>query len=517
MSRACLLLFCWFCLFNAGCEQCRGGDRVPFKKGEITGSRRDAGQLPDSGLHLLSVDAGDFEPVQGASYPDGSLEVELDAGSLAIVEGRAFALLQTDLDRDEDLDALLLVVEPDGTARLDTSLGLPTGLEPPRTVARLTKDDDQCRVVHAAIRTIAPVFAVIDATLACVSIPGSVMAETGAEPATTEPRDDAVPDEPAPDAAAPYEVTSRVHWVVTLERSPRVLDRLQALPPGPGRAQGEVSLVLRAADQDADGHPDIVADLQLRLEGSEDSLDLELVWLNRPGGLAQEPTEPERSISRQADRAARLVKRSPHRALGKADRALFIHAALCREPGSALLATGAGAGVSCGRSPGAGRAQAVTCAAHAAIGDIPAALAAYERLDAASFKVYPRDRTLADRALDALVLDQGISWRQGPVAGPFTGPRVRRSGLGFIEEQKLLVRGPAPFRYDLSRGGSELALPSEGDLLIRDPSGRFAVVDIERSCQEPGDRRRGGRAAVLSSPDPGKACARWAGVSFVSA
>ncbi len=466
-----------------GCEQCKDGDRVPFKKGELSTSRCDAALPRDGSLDPAAGDAGSFEPLKGASYPDGSLEIELDGGTLAVAEGRAFASLETDLDRDGDPDALLLVVEPDGAARLDTSLRLPTGLEPPRTAARLSENDDQCRVVYAAIQAIAPSFAVIDATLACASPPGSAAPETGAKPATGERTDEAALPGLAPDGGVSDEVTSQVRWIVTLERSPRALDRLQILSPGPGRAEGELQLSLRAADQDGDGHPDIVADVQLGPAGGGDPFEVELSWLNRPGGLARDPTEPERSIAKQADRAAWLLKHKPDRALGAAARALFIHDALCRESGSALLAAGAGAGLSCGRSPGAGRAQAVTSAALAAQGDIPAALAAHARLGNGSYKVYPRDRTLADRALDALVVDKALSWRQGPEAGPFTGPPVRRSGLSFSQEHELVVHGAAPFRYDLGQGGREPLPPGRGDLLVRDPTGRFALVDIERSCQ----------------------------------
>jgi hypothetical protein len=472
MSRAWIPLLVCLCSSQSGCEFCKGGEPVPFKKEQATALRREAGADADA-RDGAGPDAASFQPQQGPSYPDGSQQVELGDASLEIAEGRALASLEVDLDRDGDQDALLLVSGADQAARLDLSERLPDGLQPPRTVAALATGDDGCRLLSAAIRTIAPAFAVMDGTLACLAGPAPTSTKPAAKPGAQQPADASVADE----------IQSRVHWIVTLERSPRVLDRLQILPPGPGRAQAEISLGLSAADRDADGHPDIVARVQLVPPGEQDSIGVELVWLDRPGGLARDPNEPERSMARQADRAAWWLERNADKALAAAGRALLLHAALCRESDEARLVNGDAAGLSCGRSPALGRAEAVTCAALAKKGDIPAALEAHARLERRSIRLYPRDRKLAERALEAVTLTSGVTWRQGPNAGPFTGPRARLSGLGFVDEQTLIVRGASPFRYHLSDGSREELGPAQGDLLLRDPSGRYAVVDIERSCE----------------------------------
>jgi hypothetical protein len=356
---------------------------------------------------------------------------------------------------------------------------LPEGLQPPRTVAELGSGDDGCRLVSASIRTIAPVFAVIDAVLGCPAGGGSPAssAEAGVVQGASSQA-----GQPA-DASAADGQPSQAYWIVTLERLPRVLDRLQVLPPGPGLAGGKMSLLLSAAERDEDSHPDIVARVQLGAPGGGDPMEVELVWLNRPGGLARDPVQPEQAMAKQADRAAWWLKRNADKALSAAGRALLLHAALCRESGAARLVTGDVAGLSCGRSPALGRAEAVTCAALAKKGDIPGALQAHARLEQPAIRLYPRDRTLADRALGAVTLTTGVTWRQGPEVGPFTGPRVRLSGLGFLREDVLLVRGPSAFSYRLSDESREQMQPDAGDLLVRDPSGRFAVVEIARSCE----------------------------------
>jgi hypothetical protein len=374
-----------------------------------------------------------------------------------------------DLDQDGDRDALLLVSGADRAPRLDMSERLPDGFELPRTVAELGAGEQGCRLLSATMRTIAPVFAVIEAELGCADAGASLLSGRDAQ-------------QPV-DASSAQEQPSRVYWVVTLERSPRVLDRLQVLPPGPGRVEGEMSLMLSAEDRDADHHPDVVARVKLSPPADRQSIDVELVWLDRPGGLARDPTEPERSMAKQADRAAWWLERSPDRALDAAGRALLLHASLCRESEAARLVVGDGAGLSCGRSAAIGRAEAVTCAALAARGEIPAALDAYARLERGSIRLFPRDRKLAERALDSVALSRGVKWRQGPEAGPFVGPRTRLSGLGFVDEDTLLVRGPYAFSYHLTDQSVVELQPSQGDLLVRDPSGRFAVVDIVRSCK----------------------------------
>lgn len=475
MSRTWFPLLVWLCLSQSGCEFCKGGEPVPFKKEEAA-SRPETGSDADA-RDRAGPDASSFHPQKGLSYPDGSQQVELGDASLEIAEGRALASLEVDLDRDGDQDALLLVSGADQAARLDLSERLPDGLQPPRTMAALATGEDGCRLLSAAISTIAPAFAVMEGTLACPAGPGPTSPKPAAEPAVKPGA-----QQPA-DASTANELQSQVHWIVTLERSPRVLDRLQILPPGPGRARAEVSLGLSAADRDADGHLDIVARVQLVPPGEQESIGVELVWLDRPGGLARDPNEPERSMAKQADRAAWWLERNTDKALAAAGRALLLHAVLCRESDEARLVSGDAAGLSCGRSPALGRAEAVTCAALAKKGDIPAALEAHARLERSSVRLYPRDRKLADRALEAVTLTSGVTWRQGPAVAPFTGPRARLSGLGFVDEQTLVVRGAAPFRYHLSDGSREELGPAQGDLLLRDPSGRYAVVDIERSCE----------------------------------
>jgi hypothetical protein len=284
-------------------------------------------------------------------------------------------------------------------------------------------------------------------------------------------------------AVQPRQTPESLMWLLSLKPAPRLLERMAVLPPGGETAAGRISVTLRPEDADQDGHEDIVIEIAYTPDEGAEPTRVPLRFLNRPGGLARELEQPEKALLRLANRSVVLLKRRPDRALSTAELALSLHAALCREAGAARVVFGNTPGLACGRSNAAGRALAVKSAALAQQGKISASLEAQARLADKAYRTIPRDRHLIEQAQAAIPSVQGIVFTEGPRHQPPTGPPVRLPALAFVGEETLLLRGTNPTRYELSDGSVAPYEGDAGDSLIRDPSDRFAVVDVHRTCE----------------------------------
>jgi hypothetical protein len=441
------------------------------------------------------------------------------------------ALLAIDVDGDGDRDALLLIGRA-GAARAEPIAPSRTGPPPPAAMLALARRDGtrfgpprvvaplplgtgatsggSCEVGTASIRTVARALAAVTVEPHCAtSVPGSVpdTNSMGAPPA------------PVPLSAAPP-----VTWLVALGPEPRVRESFGTLP-AEGRAPGEVTLEVRAEDRDADGTEDVVVVVGIVGEGLPNPVRTELPWLDRPGGLARDTREPEAQWLAVAQRAKATLRRSPATALADARAVLVSHAAICRESGAPRLLVGGGEGVACRSSAAAGLAAAVAAQALARQGDVLGALEAWTSLDAPGRTVARVDRDAARRALETMPAEPGTTMRAGPSHRHRGGPDVRLPAATFLPDGSgLLLRGSSPSRWieatgevvawsgggaggatdtagvgdgtgmagqgDDAVGGS--ALRGEpggrdggidaGDVLVRDPTGRFAVVDVHRTC-----------------------------------
>jgi hypothetical protein len=271
--------------------------------------------------------------------------------------------------------------------------------------------------------------------------------------------------------------TDRSLWLVTLERAPRVLEQFRA----PLAGEPKVALSLHERDLDADGH----ADLLLAIEVTPAGLPMTRVeahFLNRAGGLAQQPGEPETALLALADDAKAERKKRPEQAAQLAGRVLAVHGALCRESPTARLVLGDAPGMPCGASLAAGRAASIATAVRAARGELVAALDQYASLSSPIYRLTENDWDRARSAIMAKAEVGSLEWRAGPAPDPKAGALVRRSSIAFVDERQLLLRGATARTYELATGA---VAPSgvPGDTRVVDPTGQLAISAIVRSCE----------------------------------
>ncbi len=454
---------------SMGCSSCDRGARVPFKRQSAPASQAPDSKLQTDAAHSGAPEPGvPFEPQTGQHFPEGKGELEIDGVTLELAEGAFRAALALDLDQDEDRDALVLATDADGVPALQFAAQQEGEFGPLQVLGTEGPGLAGCRLLAGDIRTIAPIYAVARLDLTCGE---------ESEPDAEKPESET--EKPEPETEKP---TEKRFWVIALQETPHLVGQFAALPPPPGLAPGTLGLELSAEDLDQDGHADIVTKVTVAFPQSDKSETLALHWLNRPGGLARDRSQPEELLSSLANRARRLTKRDPDAGLAMVERVRALHAALCLEGGAARLRIGARNGLTCGRSTAAGRAETVACEALVAKGEVVAAIEASAKLDQAAYWVTPWDRKLAQKALDSIPEVTGLTWVEGPEHRPAARPELRLAALGFVDENRLLLRGAVPMSYDLSQRSLAPLDPAAGSSSIVDPSGRLAAVGIRRAC-----------------------------------
>ncbi|MEZ4340700.1 MAG: hypothetical protein R3B82_29110, partial [Sandaracinaceae bacterium] len=122
--------------------------------------------------------------------------------------------------------------------------------------------------------------------------------------------------------------------------------------------------------------------------------------------------------------------------------------------------------------------------ARAALGETAAALDAYAALDGPGLRIDDERRQFAQRALASAPATGGVTLREGPTVTVTPAAGASLSALGFLTEDRVLVRATPPSIWDLTTGETSPAPDAgDGDRRILDPSGRFRVSAIERSCE----------------------------------
>jgi len=442
-DRVVLLGLLWAAAWGPACDSCTPGDGpVPF--GVDAGSRAQTPPDPDPRAEpTVPVDA-----LESQTFPEGTSRIAIEGAPIAVEGASIRALLALDLDDDGDRDALVATSSESSIAiavvhRQGASFDAPTEL------ANLSTADG-CSLSSVSLRTVPPSIAVASIDRACP--PASVV---------------------------------KTVWVISLSAVPRLRERLTLLPPE-GRTAADVSIALRSADHDGDGHADMVLDVSVTPEGGAIPATASIAWLDRPGGLARDTREPEATLAALALHARQALDRDAASALSDAERALALHAALCREGPGPRVRFGDADGLPCRESAGAGRAAAVAAAALARGGHVFAALAAMERLSDPAYRVTAEDRRMSDRAIAAIPTVEATVIAGPSVPTGVPGPATRLPMLGFLDEDRLLVRAGAGSMVDLSSGAAVAGPVAAGEdvgPLIRDPSGRFAVTAVRRSCE----------------------------------
>jgi hypothetical protein len=399
--------------------------------------------------------------IDARELPDGTLRARAGDAELELGGETIRAVAEGDFDSDGDRDVLAV---GGGTAARGPCVVLAlrdgAALGPPIELAAAPALAPGCAIESASIRALA----------------GALLA------ARVEARC------PADDER----VTRLRHaFVISSGQRPRVRERfvLRARE----RDGREESLELRAEDRDGDGNADVLASLALLAEGEHAPADVTLVFFDRPAGLARDPSEPEARISALAAEARAALRRRPGRARGLAARAIAVWEALCREAPRPRLEVGGQVGLPCGRSSAAGRALSLLVQAAVRSGDPIAAIAAYEALSSAGVQVRDAERDAARAALEGMQASSSAV-HEGPIAlAPDERP-PRLSVLGFLDEERLLVRGPGARVIRLDEGTEQPAGAGEGALALADPGGRHRVVAVERRCE--------GTVIVVAALDP---------------
>lgn len=175
-----------------------------------------------------------------------------------------------------------------------------------------------------------------------------------------------------------------------------------------------------------------------------------------------------------------------------AEQTIALREALCRETERPRFFLGDTPGVPCGISAVVGRAYAIR--ATALVRMLPSNpwqdLAAVDRalqttiaLDHEGVAVRESDRALLREAWmrHASIDPQHFLVTTGPAGAPPEGRAPRLSGLAFLDEDRVLVRGSERI-WNLTSG--ELTPTSElADLSLRDRGGTHTLVGVERRCE----------------------------------
>jgi hypothetical protein len=421
--------------FVLGCGRCSDEPRVPFKLGK-------------------QGDSAQADPIAGAAQDAGSAEAKsfaiaadrpsLAGGPLPLTLVRA--LLEVDLDADGDRDVVALHQDAAQTPLLSVVTREASGYGPARAIAGFTQPvAPGCALSEARLAALSSSKAALTVALTC-------------------------------DATSPALTARSSVSLLSLEATPRIHERLDVLAGAPG-AELPFTSMPSSVDADRDGHDDVV--FRVLVAGASDPLDL--VWLDRPSGLVRDVREPEATLAAWAAAAQSLLSKSPEQAIARAELALSVQRALCRELGTPTIALSGTPGIPCGAGKSTAALLATLSSAHARRGAVRAAFESYARLRRVEPKPDARTLEQVGAALRKLPAVANISFRRGPAVEPVRAPRVHLPSARFVGESQLYVQRTRPVLYDLERA-EESPAPSASDQLMRDPRGQLIATAIERSC-----------------------------------
>ncbi len=418
-------------LLVAGCSSCDGGPAVPF--GLDASARRTGPETGEAPRPEATASPG-----EARAHPEATSRVELDGAALELPVRATYAV---DVDGDGDRDVIAIADAPPRAVfvrRERDGFGAPSELGSLPAV-------EGCRIGEASLAPLGEGWLRGHLTLRCEA----------------SPADERIDE-----------------LVVDTDRTPRLLEHLAVRSPE-GRTPESVRLTLDRDDRDEDGHDDLVARVAVGSQG--ETAELTLAWLDRPSGLARQADEPEATLVERSRDALRRLRASPREALVRSQRVLALHRVLCREPGVARLVVGGVDGLPCGDSDGAGRAATTIVRAQAALGETGAALEALAALEGPGLRIDDERRQYAERALATAPATPGVTLREGPTVAVAVAAGAALSAVGFLDEGRVLVRAAPPIVWDLASG--ETTPTDDGDRRILDPSGRFRVSAVERSCE----------------------------------
>ncbi|MFZ1864693.1 MAG: hypothetical protein WAU39_10760 [Polyangiales bacterium] len=408
------------CIAGQGLGGCTARKQVPFGLEDAGASEDESQPAQESTQTPLPV---------GTSFEPNRVEVPVGESALVLQSGYALAALEVDLDGNVPPDALVVSADPQ-QVRLQAAYARGLSVAARRIDSFLVPD--HCADPTADARQLSPKLAAIRVEHTC---------ENGKRTNV---------------------------WLVTIEAQPRVRERITVLPPNE-RSSAPITLKLHVEDRDADGYEDVIADLHVG------GIDVPLTWLNRPGGFARDPSEPEHTLSAVADRAWASLPSNTADAEKQALQVLEAFTALCREGGAARLGLSGTQGLQCERSKAAARAVSVAMTAAIRRGTFVRALELQRWWEDTALQPTAEEREMVQNAWRKAKASTSASWRlvdrsSAPVS------------LQFTDDQTLVIDGSAPRAVELS-SGSKTPL-SRANVLpaVRGPEDRFAVRTIRSTC-----------------------------------
>ena len=411
----------WIALVSGGLLLgCPGRKQVPFGL-ESTGG---TGGAPET-----EAEEGVSEYPTGQVFEAAQVEVPVGDGALVLQSGYALGALPVDLDGAEPLDALVVSADPQAV-RLQAAHARGLGVLARELDSFLVPG--HCVEPRAELRQLSPTLASVEVTHEC---------ETGRRTNV---------------------------WLVTIEAQPRVRERITVLPPN-DRSPHAIDLDLRIEDRDADGYEDIVADLRIG------DTALPLAWLNRPGGFARDPSQPEQALRALADAAWTSLDTDLEAAQTSALSVLDAFVALCRESGTARIGLSGTQGLQCQHSAAAARAVSVAIVAAIRRGTFVRALELQRWWESSAAEPTAEERELVQAAWRRAKASTRATWR-------LIDTESSTAGLHFIDSNTLVIDAGSPRKFELSTGRETRLGTTEVVAPIRSPDGRFAVRSVRVTC-----------------------------------
>lgn len=412
-------------LLGIGCS-CDPGPPVPFG---LEGQRGDV----VSGEAVVPPTPTPSAETQ--EWPEGAA-VSIGGAPLAVEGASIRSTLAIDLDADGDTDAIAVALTPTGPALFTAIHGATTFDAPSPIALAIPAADPSCTWPRIAF-----VAAAREATVAALS------SRCGT-------------------------VGSTLMVALRLDARPRVLETFTFTTDAFENASVSLS------DRDGDGHDDVVLSLQVPTAADGPGV-AELVYFDRPAGLSRDTAQPEASLASTAGFERPVVRRHPDRLAANARRTIALHAALCGP--TAQVSIGAARGIACGASLALGHAFVALTAASAHAGDALTALESFGALDRADVTVRDADRTIARDAITGMSGVISPPAHDGPEAHAIsTTAEQRLSTLAFVDEDHVWLRGRGEV-VTLSTG-EVLPQPAASETSLRDPSGRFTLVELRGAC-----------------------------------
>lgn len=396
------------------------------------------------------------EPTVGEVYPPGEqLTLNVGEAAHAFSSGHALASLPLDLDEDGALDLFYLRADAQRT-ELGIALQRTQHLDP-RGVAEFVVPDE-CQDARGTL-------SVLNAKMVLATV-----------------------EHVCPDGER------ETYWLATVEAQPRIRERITLLPPTEANPTA-ISLTIAAADQDQDGHDDVVVTFVVG------GMQVPVTWLDRPGGFARDTHQPEQALHERAQEAAKSTVGAD--AMKRAREVLSAFETLCREGGDARVGFSGTQGIQCKDSEGAGVAAAVLVRALVRQNKF------FEAHRVMEWFTHP-DVNVPTAELDKVRATWKKARTPAKVKWESVDTESSEATLWFQDAITLRVGGARPREIDLrSKTRTSIRRP-DGVPPVHDPSKRFGVRQVLRTCNGyeaeiqslTGQAKRRSRALLVQEPQP---------------